>query len=61
MGQVVTKKQKNTSEKSEKMTNFDTLKRDIEDSRDTIKEKDTACWEEDFELESRKAEHGIRD
>lgn len=60
MGQPVTKKQINTSEKSGKMTNFDAPK-EIKDSRDTIRERDTACWEEDFELESRKAEHGIRD
>lgn len=60
MGQDVTKKLKNTSEKSEKMTNFDAPKEILKDSRDTIKERDTACWE-DFELESRKAEHGIRD
>lgn len=62
MGQQVTKKVENVSKKSEKMTNFDTPKQEIQrDSRDTIKERDRPSWEEDFELESRRIEHGIGD
>lgn len=62
MAQVVTKKAEITSEKSKKMTIFDTPKEIKADSRDTIKEeRDRPSFEEDFELESRRAEYGIRD
>lgn len=61
MAQVVTKKAEITSEKSKKMTIFDIPKEIKADSRDTIKERDRPSFEEDFELESRRAEYGIRD
>ena len=60
MAQVVTKKAEITSEKSKKMTIFDIPKEIKVDSRDTIKERDKPSFEEDFELESRRAEYGIR-